>query len=370
MFMQRSLNKPRGNGATRLPRRRYDGTISRALCAVVVAFFAFGVAAARAAKPATKGRTIIERVTYNGWAGAWRLTNGVAEVVVVPEVARVMRYGYVDGPNVLWDNPTTFGKPVKIGEWPNIGGEKAWPWPQNDWPKYQGAGWPPPPGSDQTPYQAEAVGGDTLRITSPPVIGFGFRIVRDITLAPQGTRVTVRTQFQKYGGGLDLPVAAWTILQARIPDGPVLARVVSGSTLANAFRTDIAPFWNNGTVAPIGKGGATLAVTRPLANNGKVFLDADLLAARYSDTLLTVRADLPGVPASAFQPGDRAQVYSNPENADDLKRGIQPYVELELTGPLTRLAKGESLSLTTVWELRRLGENERTPEAMATLIQK
>ncbi len=335
----------------------------------VATAFCLHSALARTGEPTAKGKTIVERVTYNGWAEAWRLSNGVAEVVVVPEVSRVMRYGFVGGPNLLWDNPLTFGKPAKIGEWPNIGGEKAWPWPQNDWPKYQGADWPPPPGADQTPYQAEVIGGDTLRITSPPLIGFGFRIVRDITLAPQGARVTVHTRFEKYADGIDRPVAVWTILQARVPDGPLLARTVPGSTLTGGYRPEETHGWQNGTVAPVASGSSVLAVTRPLANSGKVFFDADLLAARYGDTLLTVRADLPGVPLSAFQPGDRAQIYSNPKIADDVKRGILPYVELELTGPLARLAKGEALSLTTVWDLRRLSPSERTPEAMAALIQ-
>ena len=32
--------------------------------------------------------TVIERVTYKGWADAYRLSNGTVDLVVVPSIAR------------------------------------------------------------------------------------------------------------------------------------------------------------------------------------------------------------------------------------------------------------------------------------------
>src|SRR5438105_716976 len=51
----------------------------------------------------------VERVDYHGWPGCFRLTNGTVDVVVVPQIGRVMRYGPVGGPNLLWENPALPG---------------------------------------------------------------------------------------------------------------------------------------------------------------------------------------------------------------------------------------------------------------------
>src|SRR5687768_8676248 len=155
----------------------------------------------------------IEKINYKGWAGSYRMTNGTVDVVVVPAVARIMRYGFVGGPNLLWENEKALGKPAKPGDWPNFGGDKAWPWPQDDWPKRTGgSGWPPPPATDQVAHIARLVGRDTVRLTSPVVAGYGIRIVRDITLNPTGTQVRIRTRFDKVrgsGGSSALPMGVW-----------------------------------------------------------------------------------------------------------------------------------------------------------------
>src|SRR5262245_60839367 len=89
----------------------------------------------------------LERIAYHGWRGAWRMTNGTVELILVPQIGRIMRYGFVGGPNVLWENPAMHGKvvPPKAGdkEWANYGGDKLWPAPQDRW------GWPPDPYLDR-----------------------------------------------------------------------------------------------------------------------------------------------------------------------------------------------------------------------------
>jgi hypothetical protein len=44
---------------------------------------------------AARSATTVERITYKGWSDAYRLTNGTADLVVAPSVARILRYGFV-----------------------------------------------------------------------------------------------------------------------------------------------------------------------------------------------------------------------------------------------------------------------------------
>ena len=319
-----------------------------------------GGAAAQAA-----GVTMMTRVAYNGWPEAYRLANGTVEVIVVPSVGRVMRYGFVGGPNVLWENSFLLGKtavPARAGgDWQNFGGDKIWPWPQGEWGQRTGRDWPPPTAADHAPHQAAVVGPGVLRLTSPIMAGYGVRIVRDVELAPSGTRVRIRSRLAKVRDGAAFPVAAWSVTQMPVPD-LLFARPMAGTTLENGVKPvagDDAP-WKS-----VRRESGVLVLERPTARNSKLFFDADLLAWAEGDTLFTQRPAAPVPPVSDYEPGDRAQIFSL---ADDPNTPDAAYVELEMTSSKRILAKGESATLDVIWELRRLPNGQRTPAAIAALL--
>jgi len=306
--------------------------------------------------------TTIQRFHYKGWPDAYRLFNGEAEVVVVPAVARVLRFARLGGPNLVWENPATLGQPAKAGEWPNFGGDKAWPWPQDDWPKRLSGDWPPPTGADDVPHAAEVTGRDTVRLTSPVVAGYGVRIVRDITLHGTGAKVTTRTRLEKVEGAEDILTSAWTILQTVVPTSPLVARLVGKSSLPEGWKKLDKADWKR-----IERRGEHLVIERDPDRTGKIGFDGDALAAVFGDTLLTVRAT---PDAGDFRPGERGQVYNDDESEDDRKQGIPAYVEWEFTAPLKPLKKGEASVLTVEWELAVLPEDRRTIEAATAALEK
>ena len=49
---------------------------------------------------------------HSDFPDAIRLYNGTVNLIIVPSLGgRIMRYGYVGGPNVLWNNPKTARPP-------------------------------------------------------------------------------------------------------------------------------------------------------------------------------------------------------------------------------------------------------------------
>jgi hypothetical protein len=68
------------------------------------------------------------------------------------------------------------------------------------------------------------------------------------------------------------------------------------------------------------------------------------------------------------EPGHRAQVYGSPDKTDAHPADVAPYVELEFTSPMKKLAKGESVALTLKWSLRpvRADGKEGVIEALGT----
>jgi len=307
----------------------------------------------------------VTHVAYEGWQDAYKISNGTAEVVVVPQIARIMRYGYVNGPNLLWNNPAELGKSGDTsGNWRNFGGDKPWPWSQDDWPTWfkREANWPPPPEADQTPQTAVIVGVNTVRMTSPVLARTGLRIVRDITLGETGTRVDSVTRFERVEDGYDFPVGAWTITQTPFTRGAIVARLVPGdTTLAEGWRIlgDLSPFAS----ARRSPDGVTLAVTRdPDAKGGrKLGFDGDALAGVIGDTVLMIHADSPESKGFAWRPGERGQIY--------MSDASNPYIEWEFTSPPKPIKKGESVTLTTTYEARRIAADRSGSDAVESALR-
>lgn len=316
-------------------------------------------ARARAAAPT------LAPATYNGRA-AFRLSDGKTEAVVVPELSgRVLRYGFVGGPNRLWNAPA--GKTFNETEWKNWGGDKTWPAPQSAWPVYlpQGA-WPPPPSYDSLPHPAEALpaqaasaaGGATrflLRTTGPVMVGWGVRCVRDYGFDTATGEFVIRATFRKEPAGTGAAsearqIAAWNVTQIVPPDA-AFAPLNPQSTYKNNFH------WFGGARPREARTEAVSpALLRFVPTTGFYKLGADvtngavvavkdgvalrLQATRVAGATYPEGADGNGFPLTIWNQGE----------TDAPAR----YVELELMSPLTIMRAGDSLSHTVRWSLHRL----------------
>ena len=74
----------------------------------------------------------IEQVEYKGWQGAYRLTNEVAELVLVTDIGpRVMALRIHGGENVLYNDPGALGLADGHAEWRSYGGHRLWVAPES-----------------------------------------------------------------------------------------------------------------------------------------------------------------------------------------------------------------------------------------------
>ncbi len=317
-----------------------------------------GSAASGSAKKAR-----IERLSWEGWDEAYRLSNGEAELVVVPAVSRILHYSFAGEGNVLWRNASVSGRPPVAGAWTNYGGNKAWIWPQDDWPARTGSGWPPPtdlPGTIAS--TAEIRDGRSLRLTSPRIPAYDAVVVREIRLEDSGTRVVVSSRIEKLAGEATFAVAAWTVSQLPA-DGTLYARLMPGSRPAGGVK----PY--DGRFAAVShEGPDVLVIERRSDQSAKVGMDGDLLAWQRGEVLFVERPAGSGPRLADFAPGERTQLYSHPDADPTLPRGLS-YVELEITAPRRRLRAGESVTLDTTLELRRLTPEQRGRAAVASLLR-
>lgn len=305
------------------------------------------VAQGAADEPAQgRGSVTVNRTNYQGWADSFVLNNGVAEVVIVPAIGRVMKFAFLGEENPFWEKETLLGKAPDANskDWGNFGGDKTWPAPQADWPKITPRAWPPPVAFDSLPVAAQERNGQ-ITLISPVDPHFGIRTYRMITLDPVAPVMKITTRYEKVTGE-PMSVSVWIITQLDEPVGVYLP--VPEPTLFpggwHAQSKDLPP--------DLAYRDGLISLTRPKDKSTKIGSDADTMLWVGKQTM--VRIDSPRDRSRRYPDNSSsAEVYTNPDP--------DAYVELETLGPLQLLSVGQKMEAANTYTLlrRQLADPEK-----------
>jgi hypothetical protein len=272
-----------------------------------------------------------------------RISNGVVELAVDPAIGRITHFGRIGGPNCLWLNPHAKGCASPFSGWINYGGDKVWLWPERDWKAWHGVHAPPgdPPAESN---RVDSLSSRALRMVSPDIETCGLRIVREISLEPHGTSVTILNRLEKIAStNLRRAIGLWTVTQLPAPT-EIFARFVP-----DASEPKFSSF-ENGTWPSIRAEESIAILERPRDVWAKIGVDADTLAASIGSDLFSIRSGV-AIPAKDYEPHCRAQVFTDPDRSQFRVEGTAPYIECEFTSPTRALAMGESVELCQRWTL-------------------
>jgi hypothetical protein len=302
----------------------------------------------------------VRRIDYHGWTNSLVLENATAEVVVVPAIGRVMRFGFRGEEGPFWENASLHGQapdPASTN-WGNFGGDKTWPSPEADWNARTPRAWPPPVAFDSMPVEAETRS-DRVRLRSAVDPHYGIRVERDIRLDSGIARMTIVTTYEQ--ASVPTPpvadaatnrVGIWIITQLAHPVR-VWMPVPVPSLFPDGYRRI-----SGATPAPVYTNAGLLSLTRDPAGSHKIGNDAGTLV--WVGEKTTLRIDSPRVPGADYpDQGCSAEVYTNPDPAS--------YVELEMLGPLSALRVGDRISQTNVYTLHHRQETDVEQEALRVL---
>ena len=307
----------------------------------------------------------VSRVQYLGRA-AFRVASGLNEAVIVPSLGRVMRYGPMNGPNVLWNSPQ---QSFKKGEWANWGGDKVWPAPQSAWPLSLGnQTWPPHPSWDGAAQSSQVLENGHVQTTSGIWPVLGCRIVREFWFDPNGDFVIQQTAEKVSGAPVQMSI--WSITQTA-PD-VVFLPTNPQSTYKNNFHwlgasseaTNVSPIDDKFLqVVPVFKGNYKIGVDAPIS----------AVAMRKGDLIFTLRSDKPAgdYPDGANGAGFPVEIFDSGGIFDN-GAVASHYVELEILGPLRVFRKGTRWTHTVRWSLQRLptdADNATIQETVRGLLE-
>jgi hypothetical protein len=293
--------------------------------------------------------TSVDAGSYHGWTNAWTLDNGIVRAVVVPEIGRVIQFGFSGEPGVFWENPRLLGKPMPAKPWEthgSFGGDKTWPAPQSAW------NWPPPDVFDKTAVDGMPDGDGGVILASPVSPSLGIRTERRVTLDPLRPVMHIVTTYLKVQGE-PVEVSIWVITQVRPPEKaflpiPARSRFFGGLSKDMAWPSEFLRF-----------GYRRVSITRDPANSWKIGNDADRLLWVGPDSCL--RIDQPRDPGATYPDGGCSmEIYTNGDPV--------PYVELETLAPLRKMSAGDIVSATNTYTL--FHRRRRTAEAEADALLK
>ncbi len=308
--------------------------------------------------------SVVTEITYRGWSKSFQMSNGKAEVTIVPAIGRIMQFGFAGEEGVLWENRSLDGRLLEPtakdwnkSDWINVGGDKTWPSPEAEWSKHtRRQGWRPPPAFDAMPVQARIESGDVL-LTSPVDPFLGVRTQRRIHLDPKEAVMTITTRYEKVSGE-PARIGVWVITQLKDPAGiyvplPASTKFTNGCVV---FGKDAPP-----SLALkqrlAGQNDAICLSRNPKASH-KIGTEASALLWVGQKAALLIESPRALVAEYPDQ-GSSAEVYTDP---DPLK-----YIEMEMLGPLHTLKAGDQIEQINKYTLIRRTEADAEAEAKRVL---
>jgi hypothetical protein len=286
------------------------------------------------------GQVVVERTTYRGWSSCVRLHNETVELVIVPSIGRIMRFGPLGGPNMLWENPDCWGAAsppaAERRDWINYGGDKIWPAPQERW------SWPPDPWLDGSPSQVTVRRDDSVIMETPTSETLGLKIRRSIVLSADRPLVSI-TNILCNAGHQPVEWSIWEVTQVDSPEFAAMPACAADG-FPNGYR--VLPGIPSEPASLVTRRGKVAEARRNPVAAYKIGSapDETRLWCRKDGWRFTMAGPRRG--GGTYPDGGcNVEIYSNPDPA--------PYMELEALGPMVNLPAGGSAVMRTSWTLDR-----------------
>jgi hypothetical protein len=302
--------------------------------------------------------SVESRTNYLNWGwDAVVLKNGIVTVATVPEIgARIMQYDLGRHASIFV-NESELGKtytPGPSSSWPNFGGFKNWPAPQDRW------NWPPPPTIDFGPYEVSTISETADSVTIEAVgqkerwLTPGLRFTRRTTIYKNSSRVRVDQTLVNEGA----TAARWSVWD------------ITQSIVHHPNKTDYDNFWVYFPIDPnsrYGKSGVRFEQNSPawkgevapgiygvqfLPDGKKIFSDSYGI----TDSWACYADNLDGYVYAKVFPLFKGQEYPDEGAHVEVWVSNSPlYLELEVVSPIVELAaNGGRYTFTEDWYAARL----------------
>lgn len=288
----------------------------------------------------------MQTVPYKGWQNNLQLANGTVDLLITLDVGpRVIRYGYTGEANVFKEFDEQMGKTGEK-EWMIRGGHRLWHAPEDIKRTYA---------LDNSPVKYEKLSPTSVRLIQPVESITGMQKELDITLAEEGTGVTVLHRLRNTNAKpVELAIWALTVLaQGGTEIIPLPEKIAHPGSLAPGEKPDYRGFVPNQNLIlwpftdladPRWRFGTRYLTLRQDKDAGK---PTKLGLAHKLGWIGYLNAGTLFVKGFGYQDGkpytDGGSNFETFTNKD--------FLEAETLGPLVRIAPGKTIEHTERWWL-------------------
>jgi len=296
-----------------------------------------------------------ELINYKGWANAVQITNNEIKVVVVPQIGRIIYYGYLNEDNLLYENPQFEGKtysaenPYEVDGQPghaSFGGDRIWPTIQDSFEVLNGSRRLSDPWIDGSPWEYELIE-NGVQITSPVSDYIGAKVARTITLNTKGSVVTIKQKMDKVKRGKQrqlepIPLTIWNLTKIKNPDFTLIPlkenSVFEEGIFIPVWPDNINSAWKNYS---------------KIGNTGMLIPDKELFQKVGADSKGWVAGVTGNIVFGEFFQYDVNETY--PDGGTSATIFTSPdFTELECLSPEKKLKPGHSIQFEIQWKLHKI----------------
>lgn len=277
---------------------------------------------------------MITEIAYGGWQHAVKLANNEIELVATLDVGpRIIRFGFIDGANVMKEFPEQMGGTGE-SEWMIRGGHRLWHAPEAKPRTYS---------LDNAPVSFEKLGDYGMRLAPNPECDNGIRKEIEITLAADTNLVTLTHRLTNIGPwAIELAPWALTVTDAGgMVIVPLPERRPHSEVLTPAFPLVLWPYTDM-TDSRLHFGSRYFTLAQDTAKSPTKFgmaLELGWAATLVHNVLFVKYFDFdPCAPYPDF--GCNFETFTNEE-----------MLEIESLGPITLLEPGDTVEHDETWRL-------------------
>lgn len=311
----------------------------------------------------------IREIRYKKWS-AIEISNLEIKIIVVPEVGRVMHYGFLDGQNIFYENDQLTGIQFKTGEYytenslkqaPNIGGNRVLPCSEEYFDRITGSRHIPDPFINASPFKHSVLKNGVL-LESPISMLLGIKIKRIITISATGTKVNIQQELVKKTDAQnksieEIPLTIWSLSKIKIPNIGYLP-IHKKSCFKNGYLISVWPDAENNAFKNVSVANDILAIKSSEDLPQKVGSDSkNWIASFLAETLFVEKYNFEN---------DKKEIYPDGGTSCTIF-GNDLFSELECLSPEKTLKIGEFIQYDLQWSLQKVKDESTVKSILQRL---
>jgi hypothetical protein len=301
----------------------------------------------------------IKSVLYKGWKNAIEISNLDIKIIVVPEVGRILYFGFIDGSNIFYENKDLEGLLFHKGKYftkedkiqaPDIGGNRVLPCSEEYFHLITGSRHVPDPFINASSYEVECLNNGII-IKSPISDLLGIEIKRTITILEIGCKVNIDQELIKKQAAKNaelekIPLTIWSLSKIKTPNS-TYTPISKSSIFKDGYTISKWPDAKNYAEENTRINNHILELKSSEEFPQKIGLDSRKWVAGYLKNILFIEE---------FNFEEKG---SYPDNGTSVTIfGNHLFTELECLSPEKQLSIGEKITYNLSWSLIKISEKE------------